>query len=249
MAIPERPTFPTVRDDLSIQVTDDGSRTLVNNLTGDTFHSSCGALTETRQVYLQNSGVTDRLALKQPTRVLEIGLGTTMAMLVTVDQAIRTGAELDYVAIESDLLSSEVIRPLDPHSWISDPTTAEAYLAFRDEADLTASRELAWHPSASHRVHIHVGDVHQTRLGALGKFDAVFFDPFAPNTDPSMWSLELLKDVAATMSTNAKLVTYCVKRTVRDALKEANFDVERVPGPVNGKREVLIATSASLASP
>ncbi|MEQ1905769.1 MAG: MnmC family methyltransferase, partial [Pirellulaceae bacterium] len=38
------------------------------------------------------------------------------------------------------------------------------------------------------------------------------------------------------------LVTYCVKRQVREAMEAAGFSVAKTAGPVGGKREVLLAT-------
>ena len=53
-----------------MQVTDDNSRTLIDPVTGVAFHSASGALAETRHVYLNNSGVKERLSQGDPTAVL-----------------------------------------------------------------------------------------------------------------------------------------------------------------------------------
>lgn len=37
------------------------------------------------------------------------------------------------------------------------------------------------------------------------------------------------------------LTTYCAKGVIRRRLQSAGFEVERLPGPVNGKREILRA--------
>ncbi len=44
------------------------------------------------------------------------------------------------------------------------------------------------------------------------------------------------------LRTGGKLDSYCVNRRVRDDLALAGFEVDRVPGPPGGKREVLVAT-------
>ena len=43
------------------------------------------------------------------------------------------------------------------------------------------------------------------------------------------------------LGVNGRLVSYCVNRRVRDTLTEVGFAVNRVAGPVGGKREVLVA--------
>jgi len=64
--------------------TDDGSYTLLDPQQQETYHSRFGALTESDQVYLRNSGVLKRLQSQQPTSVLEIGFGTGTPLNMTV---------------------------------------------------------------------------------------------------------------------------------------------------------------------
>ena len=101
MPIPDRKRLPIQFPDLEIQITDDGSRTLVRLSDGVAYHSGCGAWNETRHVYLGNSGVPEKFLRKEPCCVLEIGLGTGMAMLATLDEAISAECKLEYVAIEN----------------------------------------------------------------------------------------------------------------------------------------------------
>ncbi len=80
--------------------TDDGSQTLIDNACGDSMHSGCGALAETQHVYLINSGVAAALEQRRSQSVLEIGLGTGLALLATAQLAERCRAPVQYVAIE-----------------------------------------------------------------------------------------------------------------------------------------------------
>jgi tRNA U34 5-methylaminomethyl-2-thiouridine-forming methyltransferase MnmC len=57
-----------------------------------------------------------------------------------------------------------------------------------------------------------------------------------------MWQPELLAKVYAAMRKGGVLTTYCAKGAVRRMLAEIGFSVERIPGPPNGKREILRAT-------
>ncbi|TWT79305.1 tRNA 5-methylaminomethyl-2-thiouridine biosynthesis bifunctional protein MnmC [Planctomycetes bacterium CA13] len=238
----QRPTMPSARESLSIQVTDDHSRTLIKHDTGDSYHSGSGAISETRHVYLNNSGAQQRLAVGQPTRVLEIGLGTAMAMLLTLDQAVRYDTPLDYVAIELDLLSAEVIESLQPKSWIENSELAEQFLEWRRKCDNPALPSVhVWCPSEKHRVEVVLDDAcgwHDLER----TFDTIYFDPFAPESNPELWTHAVLERMFTMLQQGGSLVTYCVKRAVRDRLAAIGFDVSKVPGPEKGKREVLIAT-------
>ena len=71
-------------------------------------------------------------------------------------------------------------------------------------------------------------------------YDVIYFDAFAPEKQPEMWSQELFNALYASTSHNGILMTYCAKGVVRRMLQSAGFKVERLPGPP-GKREVLRA--------
>jgi len=83
MPIPDRPTFDTADARWQCRITDDGSPTLVQTSTDDSMHSGCGAVAETRHVYLLGSGAEARIVAGHTTRVLELGFGTGLGWLIT----------------------------------------------------------------------------------------------------------------------------------------------------------------------
>ena len=72
------------------------------------------------------------------------------------------------------------------------------------------------------------------------QIDLVFFDAFAPDKQPEVWSQALFDRIFQVMAPGGVLVTYCAKGVVRRMLQQAGFRVERIPGPP-GKREMLRA--------
>ena len=74
-----------------------------------------------------------------------------------------------------------------------------------------------------------------------GAFDVVYFDAFAPDKQPAMWTEERFAALFAALSPGGILATYCAKGEVRRRLQRAGFCVERLPGPPGGKREILRA--------
>lgn len=64
--------------------------------------------------------------------------------------------------------------------------------------------------------------------------DAVFFDPFSPRNQPSMWTREFFSDICKKMKQGAILATYSCARVVRGNLKAAGFEVK--DGPIVGRR-------------
>ncbi|MCA9140432.1 MAG: tRNA (5-methylaminomethyl-2-thiouridine)(34)-methyltransferase MnmD [Planctomycetales bacterium] len=243
MPIPIRDTFPTDRDDLIVQVTDDGSLTLVKTTDNDAFHSGCGALAETDHVYCKGSGVADRLARRQHTRVLEVGLGTAMGMLLTVDAAIASGTSLEYVAIETDWISGSTLQYLRPRDWVAKTDLVDAYMDFRKTLpDVVPGGTYRWCVDSQRLVTIEVADVRQWSLSAEGQFDAIYYDPFCPESAPDLWTPSSMKAMRGLIAADGKLATYSCSRTVRNALEQSGWGVARVPGPIGGKREVIVAT-------
>lgn len=74
---------------------------------------------------------------------------------------------------------------------------------------------------------------------ALHRYSLVYFDAFAPEKQPEMWTQELFDRLHVSMKEGGVLTTYCAKGAVRRMLQAAGFVVERLPGPPGGKREIL----------
>ena len=75
-----------------MQDTADGSRTLYSERYAQTFHSDKGAVTESRHVFLEASGVTERVQQGEATTVLEVGFGTGLNFFLTADLALSAGS-------------------------------------------------------------------------------------------------------------------------------------------------------------
>ncbi len=246
MPIRTRKTIPTRLENFIIQVTDDGSRTLIRTDTNDAYHSASGAVAETSHVYLNNSGIAARIMQGRSAAVLEVGLGTGMGLLITLDAAVQAGSELCYVALEHDWLPGDVLRQLEPGSWIGNPDLAESFLEFRERLPPRVDEgTYLWSAGDRQRVTIHTCDAITHPFGDSPMFDAVYFDPFAPQSNTELWQADLFSRLSHVLKPDGRLVTYCVSRQVREAMTAAGLAVQRVPGPVGGKREVLIATRQS----
>jgi tRNA U34 5-methylaminomethyl-2-thiouridine-forming methyltransferase MnmC len=57
-----------------------------------------------------------------------------------------------------------------------------------------------------------------------------------------MWSAERFSHLYGQMAKGGVLTTYCAKGVVRRTLQSVGFAVERLAGPVGGKREILRGT-------
>jgi tRNA U34 5-methylaminomethyl-2-thiouridine-forming methyltransferase MnmC len=270
MPIPDRPRFPAADTRFQLLQTDDGSLTLEELASGDTFHSGCGAISECEHVYLRNSDVFSRLSRGKPTRVLELGFGTGLAFAITALEALTQQTPLHYTAIEARPLSAELMRQvLEPSlrpkieqlpdsqrdaaerllpslltAWQSAIPAFTQHVASKQstgEPQLLEPRQLPIQLTSACQLLMIIGDANLWQPVPTASFDAIYFDPFSPASNPQLWSEEYLASIAALLSPEGRLVSYCVNSQVRRSLQRLGLQVERHPGPPGGKREVLVA--------
>ena len=60
-------------------------------------------------------------------------------------------------------------------------------------------------------------------------YDLVYFDAFAPATQPEMWTADIFRRIFRILAPGGALVTYSARGTVKQALREAGFTVRRLP--------------------
>ena len=128
---PGEPRGPDASVGPDVVDTADGSRTLRSGAHGQTFKSRLGALTESRSVFLEGSGVAARLAAGEPTCLLEIGFGTGLNFLVTAEAARVAGTKVHYVAVETDLLPAATLRALAYHEALAPSPFPTAFVEWR----------------------------------------------------------------------------------------------------------------------
>ena len=225
--------------------TDDGSYTLIYPDHQETYHSKFGALTESDQVYLRNSGVYQRLENHQPTAILEIGFGTGFNFVHTVSHANACNCPLSYTAYEIEPLNKNIALQVLSHNAPENPELCKftANVIGRiatDEPEVTAS----FNEQTTLRL-IRADATSHNLLAS--SFDAIYLDAFSSKNDPSLWNTGFLKKLYAAAKPESILATYCVNGQFRKALTEAGFKWQKLPGP-KGKREVLVASPLAEAS-
>ncbi len=226
---------PEPAQNLRLIETADGSCTLQNAALTETYHSRFGAITESVDVFIKNSGVGDRLENGHPTRVLEIGFGAGLNFILTAGRADQHRSPLYYEALEFALppvpLLIELLQRNTPdHQALIDDlqqslrsTTTNDILNIGQYSQLNLRQENAFEATFDQCI-----------------FDAVYLDAFSSKNNPDLWSTEFLHRLHQTLKRNGILATYSVNRAFRDSLTDAGFLWEKRKGPP-GKREVVIA--------
>ena len=219
------------RPQLTIEVTDDGSATLFVPALDEHYHSVKGALTEAEHIYRDcaflhraQSSVGERL------RLLEVGFGTGLNACVTAMVA-DEHHPVHYVSLEK---------------YPVDGTTLAAlrYDSLLDQTLLRAIHEAPWDEPVAITPYF---TLEKRRADYLTdplptSIDVVYFDAFAPEKQSEMWTLSAFQRLISVLNPGAVLTTYCAKGEIRRMLASLGLTMERIPGPVGGKREILRGT-------
>jgi tRNA 5-methylaminomethyl-2-thiouridine biosynthesis bifunctional protein len=208
----------------------------------DVYHSVAGATAQARQVFLNGNRVLERWAGRERFVILETGFGAGINFLTTWQAWRRDPARcgrLHFVSIEK-------------HPF----TLTDVKLVFQNHPDLRAEAselEARW-PSlvpGAQRLEFDNGnvlltlffaDIHVARELRLAA-DAFYLDGFAPAKNPEMWTPALMRSLSRLAAPEATAATWSVASSVRHALEETGFVVEKRPG-FGDKKEMLFARYA-----
>lgn len=216
---------------MEIEKTADGSYTLFVPELDEHYHSVKGALTESEHIFI-NMGLKHSSA---PTpRILEIGFGTGLNAFLTSLEAEKDNRSIFYTTIEKYPLDMETIKLLDYPELIA-PEESKLFYSIHN-AGWNSPQTI----SGNFTIEKIEGDFTEYRF--RNGYDIIYFDAFAPEKQPEMWSQTLFNNLYEVLNDDGILTTYCAKGAVRRMLQEAGFIVERLPGPPGGKREILRGT-------
>lgn len=209
-----------------IEHTEDGSATLFVPELNEHYHSVKGARTESQHIFIDMG--LKASAAPQP-HVLEIGFGTGLNALLTLETAEQEKRPVHYIGIELYPLAWEEVNAL---GYSDNPSFERLHTASWEE-DVEISPYFTLRKIK--------GDAN-TVIHSSFSPSVVYFDAFAPEKQPEMWNEQLFRSLYVTMNTGGILTTYCAKGVIRRLLQAVGFRVERLPGPPGGKREILRAT-------
>jgi tRNA U34 5-methylaminomethyl-2-thiouridine-forming methyltransferase MnmC len=222
--------------------TEDGSSSLYDSRTGETFHSTHGALTESKLVFIQNGleYLIQKTAIKS-IKILEIGFGSGLNALLSLSEARKCNVTIDYTAIDAFPLRPEQAEKLN----FVDQQLFEFY----------KSEFKAFHSSENLERTFIEGLFHLKKLKvdlvefepAKSYFDLIYFDAFSSNVQPELWTKEIFQKLFNSLKSSGVLVTYSAKGSVKTALRDSGFVVERLPGPP-GKRHVIRALKSTASA-
>ena len=221
--------------DLAMELTDDGSATLFIPQLNEHYHSVKGAITESNHIYRDCAFLHRCVAMandadRRPYRLLEVGFGTGLNACVTAMVA-NEACPVHYISLEKYPVNNQVLNTLRYEELV--------------DADLwKAIHEAPWGEATAITPYfvIEKRNVDYLTTSLPENIDVVYFDAFAPEKQPEMWTLDAFRRLVSVLNRGAILTTYCAKGEIRRLFGSLGLHVERIAGPKGGKREILRAT-------
>lgn len=207
-----------------ITITEDGSHTVLAKELNEHYHSTHGALQESRHVFIE-AGLHQACLIPGEINILEIGFGTGLNVLLTLaDQAIE-GHTINYTALEPYPLQAELAAELNYTAFAGLEPFQEDFLEMHRQpfGIRRQIRESFYFTKENVKAE-------ESALSA-STYHLVYFDAFSPNIQPELWSEDLFQAMFACLKPGGILVTYCAKGIVKRTLKGVGFRVESLPGP------------------
>jgi tRNA U34 5-methylaminomethyl-2-thiouridine-forming methyltransferase MnmC len=215
-------------------ITSDGSSTIHLPDWNENYHSTHGAIQESKHVFISKG--FDAISLPRIS-ILEIGFGTGLNCFITFLESIEKGKSINYVGVEAFPVTNDEVSKLN---YVSELKATNQQVVF------DKIHECTW--EERHKVS---SDFWLTKrkqffkdITDVNQFDLIYFDAFGAEHQPELWTVDVFKKMYKALKVNGILVTYSAKGSVRRAMQEVGFSVERLDGPP-GKREMLRATKHS----
>jgi tRNA U34 5-methylaminomethyl-2-thiouridine-forming methyltransferase MnmC len=208
--------------------TGDGSHTLYRADIDEHYHSTFGAINESAHVFIDN-GL--RINHSNPVHLFEVGFGTGLNALLTLNYAIKHNISVFYDTVELFPIGVDAAKTLN-YPQLIDKTLQPYFDCMHDckwDTDVKISDEFVLRKIQANITTLQLVN---------NKYNVVYFDAFSPEKQPEMWSQEVFLSIYNSMKTGGIITTYCSKGIVKRTLREVGFTVERLQGPT-GKRHMV----------
>ncbi len=161
---------------IELKKTKDGSYTLFIPALNEHYHSYNGALAEAMHIFI-NAGFN--FLPKQKINILELGFGTGLNAILTFTEAKKNNTTVFYCAVEAYPLDYQLIKQLKYESLEGvNPTVLKKIHTESWEKEIKISKHFTLQKLKT--------DIQKFEHNK--KFDLVYFDAFAPEVQPVLWS-------------------------------------------------------------
>lgn len=217
---------------LEIKESADGSTTFYRPDINEHYHSVHGAIQESEHVYIE-AGL--KTVVVSPLSVLEVGFGSGLNAFLTLLH--KPEGKLTYHSIEKFPLPDELVKSINYPDCVGVEGADRLFYLLH---------EVPWEVESCIKEDFFLTKFKMDLLdfSSCNSYDLVYFDAFAPEKQPELWSNKVFEMLFLAIKPGGVLTTYCAKGVVRRAMIAAGFFVERIPGPP-GKRQMIRAHKPS----
>lgn len=216
-----------------IITTADGSSTIYLPKWNESYHSKHGAIQEAYHVFIKHG--LNYLSEQDYGKisVLEIGFGTGLNAFITLLESDKSNIDIDYFGVEAYPVSPDEVQKLN-------------YAEQLDQSDkcflFEKMHTISWEEKHDLLPHFSIVKRQQffNEINDQNMYNLIYFDAFGARVQPELWTKEVFYKMYQALMPNGVLVTYSAKGSVRRAMLDVGFSVEKLPGPP-GKREMLRA--------
>ena len=206
--------------------TQDGSTTIHLPEWEESYHSKHGAIQEAYHVFIK-SGLN--LFTGKPISILEIGFGTGLNAFITYLEAKKTQQTIDYVGVEAyPVLEDEALQM----NYVLELQAQE------DQEVFITMHQSTWEDKLALATNFNFTKRQQffQDITNVNQFDLIYFDAFGFRVQPELWSLEIFQKMYSALKIGGVLVTYACRSSIKNAMKESGFEVEKLPGAPGNAR-------------
>lgn len=212
--------------------TADGSHSFFIPEMDEQYHSKYGSIAESQHIFIQN-GLMHQAENKKKIRLFELGMGTGLNVYLTALAAVKHNLSIEMHSIEAFPITLDEAKSLNYPECLGE-----------SEAIFEQIHQLSWDELHFLNSNFSLKKVQDNMqdYSFNSTFDLIYFDAFAPEKQEEIWSEAIFKNLYEALAQQGTLVTYCVKGVIRRRLTAIGFEVEKLSGPLGGKREMLRAT-------
>ena len=213
--------------------TADGSNTLFNEEIGEHYHSSHGALQESKHVFIE-AGLKHGLEKLETSEIdiLEVGFGTGLNFLLSYAHCEEVNRQLNYHSIEAFPLSVATLNTTGYSNYVPQ----KIWDSFNKKYELALASEI----ELSGNCRLEINHTTLQNFTSNKRYDILYFDAFSVRHQPELWTNEVIAHACSFLKTGGIFVTYAITGNLKRAVKSCGFEIEKLPG-APGKREMLRA--------
>jgi tRNA U34 5-methylaminomethyl-2-thiouridine-forming methyltransferase MnmC len=223
-------------ENIAFYETGDGSNTLINKITNETYHSKHGAVQESMHVFIQMGLEYVLEQGHRPLKILEVGFGTGLNAMLTADN--NCVFPFAYHALEPFLVPLAIIKDTNYTRYLKQKHLKD-YLVdqYKKQTALELNPMIIYLGNCEVKIFNTSLQEFETDI----KYDLVYYDAFSRHNQLEMWEGDAIAKVVSLMAEGGVFVTYSLTGDLKRMMKEMGLVIERMPG-APGKREMLRAT-------